>query len=81
MRVLTVGAGAVGGFLAALELADAGDDVGVLVRPARADALRRDGLRVRAEVSDHHLRAACTNGIQSSEPEYDLIVLARPGRK
>lgn len=45
MRFLVVGAGAVGGFIAA-RLTDAGHDVTVLVRPRRATLLRKDGLRV-----------------------------------
>lgn len=44
-RILVVGAGATGGFFGA-RLAQHGRDVTFLVRPARAAALRRDGLRV-----------------------------------
>ena len=43
MRLLFVGAGAVGGFLAARTL-EAGHDATVLVHPARARALREHGL-------------------------------------
>jgi len=45
VRLLVVGAGAVGGYFGAL-LARAGRDVTFLVRPARAERLRREGLRV-----------------------------------
>ena len=45
MRVLIVGAGAVGGYFGA-RLAQAGRDITFLVRPARAESLRRDGLRI-----------------------------------
>ncbi len=45
MRILVVGAGAVGGWFGSRLLA-AGRDVTFLVRPGRADALARDGLRV-----------------------------------
>lgn len=48
MRILTVGAGAVGGFFGA-RLAEAGQDVSFLVRPARAQALRARGLRVEGQ--------------------------------
>lgn len=45
MRILTVGAGAAGGYFGA-RLARAGRDVTFLVRPRRAEALRARGLRV-----------------------------------
>ena len=45
MRILIVGAGAVGGYFGAL-VANAGRDVTFLVRPARAQVLRSDGLRI-----------------------------------
>jgi 2-dehydropantoate 2-reductase len=74
VRVLIVGAGAVGGFLAA-QLVDAGDDVAVLVRPARVDGLRRDGLRVRegSATSTHRPRVLTAAELK---PEFDLVVLA-----
>ena len=50
MRILIVGAGATGGYFGA-RLAQAGRDITFLVRPARAVALRRDGLQI---VSPHH---------------------------
>ncbi len=45
MRILVVGAGAVGGYFGG-RLAQAGRDVTFLVRPARAKQLSRDGLRI-----------------------------------
>lgn len=45
MRILFVGAGAVGGYFGSRLIA-AGQDVAFLVRPKRAKALRRQGLRV-----------------------------------
>ncbi|MCM1969928.1 ketopantoate reductase family protein [Streptomyces sp. G1] len=45
MRILTVGAGAAGGYFGA-RLAQAGRDVTFLVRPRRVEALRARGLRV-----------------------------------
>ena len=51
MRILIVGAGAVGGLFGA-RLARAGRDVTFLVRPARAAALRRDGLQVLSPLGD-----------------------------
>jgi 2-dehydropantoate 2-reductase len=49
MRILVVGAGAVGGYFGG-RLAQAGRDVTFLVRSSRAKQLRRDGLRI---VSPH----------------------------
>ena len=74
MRVLSAGAGAVGGFLAA-RLADAGDGVAVLVRPARADGLRRDALRVR-EGSATGMYRPRVRTARELKPEFDLVVLA-----
>src|SRR5277367_579106 len=74
MRVLIVGAGAVGGFLAA-RLADAGDDVAVLVRPARVDGLRRDGLRLRQSSVTSTYRPRVLTAAEL-KPEFDLVVLA-----
>jgi 2-dehydropantoate 2-reductase len=45
MKILVVGAGAVGGYFGAL-LAQAGRDVTFLVRPSRAQQLRSEGLRI-----------------------------------
>jgi len=50
MRILVVGAGATGGYFGG-RLAQAGRDVTFLVRPARAEQLRTEGLRL---VSPHH---------------------------
>jgi 2-dehydropantoate 2-reductase len=49
MRIAVVGAGAIGGFLAAA-LARAGEDVAVVARGAHLDAIRRDGIEVRSEI-------------------------------
>ena len=45
MRILVLGAGAIGGYYG-LRLAEAGADVSFLVRPGRAAQLERDGLVV-----------------------------------
>src|SRR5438046_10089402 len=45
MRILIVGAGAVGGYFGG-RLAQAGRDVTFLIRPSRAKQLSRDGLRI-----------------------------------
>ena len=74
MRVLIVGPGAVGGFLAA-RLADAGDDVAVLARPARAEGLRRDGLRVQEGSATRTYRPRVLTAPEL-RPEFELVVLA-----
>ena len=74
MRILIVGAGAVGGYFGG-RLAEAGRDVTFLVRPRTADNIRRDGLRI---VSPHgdatlHPKLVLANEITT---QYDLILLS-----
>ena len=54
MRILVIGAGAVGGYFGG-RLAAAGAEVTFAVRPATADVLQREGLRVRSPLGDLHL--------------------------
>ncbi len=54
MRILVLGAGAVGGYFGG-RLAEAGADVTFLVRPARAAALNERGLVVESPMSDFRL--------------------------
>ena len=77
MRILVVGAGAVGGYFGA-RLAEAGRDVTFLVRPSRAKQLRQQGLRI---VSPHgnatlQPRLITTDDIETS---YDLVLLSVKG--
>ena len=58
MRILVVGAGAIGGYFGA-RLLQAGADVTFLVRPARAQQLRQ-GLKVRSSAGDIDLSAPIT---------------------
>ena len=51
MRILIIGAGAVGGYFGA-RLAAAGRDVTFLVRAGRAEQLRRDGLQILSPYGD-----------------------------
>ncbi|MFE7184305.1 2-dehydropantoate 2-reductase [Streptomyces erythrochromogenes] len=74
MRVLTVGAGAVGGFFGA-RLAEAGQDVSFLVRPARAQALRARGLRVEGQGEKLHLTPKLVTADAPGGP-YDLVLLS-----
>ncbi|MFL1429913.1 MULTISPECIES: ketopantoate reductase family protein [unclassified Nocardiopsis] len=75
MRILVVGAGAVGGYFGA-RLVQAGRDVDFLVRPARADLLREHGLRIRD--LDGTVEAVPVTAVTADTltPDYDLVVLA-----
>lgn len=74
MRILIVGAGAVGGYFGG-RLAQAGRDVTFLVRPSRAKQLGRDGLRIISPHGDAALtpKLVTTNGLDTS---YDLVFLS-----
>ncbi|MER6448073.1 2-dehydropantoate 2-reductase [Streptomyces venezuelae] len=74
MRILTVGAGAVGGFFGA-RLAAAGQDVSFLVRPARAKALEARGLRVAGQGEELHLTPDLVTAGAVDGP-YDLVLLS-----
>ncbi|WP_030770732.1 2-dehydropantoate 2-reductase [Streptomyces sp. NRRL F-2664] len=74
MRILTVGAGAVGGFFGA-RLAEAGQDVSFLVRPARAEALRARGLRVDGQGERLRLTPRLVTAGAPGGP-YDLVLLS-----
>jgi 2-dehydropantoate 2-reductase len=74
MRILIVGAGALGGYFGA-RLLDAGRDVTFLLRPRRAAALARNGLIVRSPLGDlqipnpPHVTAHAVGG------PYDLVIV------
>jgi 2-dehydropantoate 2-reductase len=77
MRILIIGAGAVGGYFGA-RLTAAGRDVTFLVRPARAAQLRRSGLQI---ISPHGDFTVQPNLLLSSElaanPQaFDLILVS-----
>jgi 2-dehydropantoate 2-reductase len=74
MRILVVGAGAVGGYFGG-RLAAAGRDVTFLVRAARAAQLQRDGLRIVSSFGDATV-AAKTISAQEIDGPYDVILLS-----
>jgi ketopantoate reductase len=74
MRILVLGAGAVGGYFGG-RLAAAGADVTFLVRPRRAGQLARDGLVVLSPHGDLRI-AVQTVTRESVKPDYDLAVLS-----
>jgi 2-dehydropantoate 2-reductase len=74
MRILIVGAGAVGGYFGG-RLTQAGRDVTFLLRPSRAKQLTRDGLRI---MSPHGDALITPNLITAEKIEtpYDLVFLS-----
>jgi 2-dehydropantoate 2-reductase len=74
MRILIVGAGAVGGYLGG-RLAQAGRDVTFLVRATRAKQLRQDGLRIISPHGDAVLTPKLVSAEEIDTP-YDLVFLS-----
>jgi 2-dehydropantoate 2-reductase len=74
MKILVVGAGAVGGYYGA-RLAEAGRDVTFLVRPARAEQLQRDGLHILSPHGDLTLKPHTVTSGEITGP-YDFIFLS-----
>lgn len=72
MRMLILGAGAVGGYFGA-RLAAANVDVTFLVRPARAAVLARDGLVVHSPLGDLKLAVAT---LTQAKQGFDVILVA-----
>jgi 2-dehydropantoate 2-reductase len=74
MRILMIGAGAVGGYFAARLIA-AGRDVTVLVRPRRAEQLRSTGLVVFSSQGDVSVVPKLVLASALQEP-YDLVIVS-----
>ena len=74
MRILIVGAGAVGGYFGG-RLAQAGRDVTFLVRPSRAKQLTRDGLRIISPHGDALLSPKLVSADKIDAP-YDLVFVS-----
>lgn len=75
MRILVVGAGAIGGYFGG-RLLQAGRDVTFLVRPRRAAELADAGLRIRSPCGDLHLQNPPQVLADDLHEAYDLIVLS-----
>jgi len=73
MKILVLGAGAIGGYFGG-RLAEAGADVTFLVRPARQQALQKDGLVVKSPAGDirRPVQTVLAGGIRQP---YDLVLL------
>jgi len=74
MRILIVGAGAVGGYFGG-RLAQAGPDVTFLVRPSRAKQLRQDGLRIISPHGDAVLTPKLITA-EEIDTSYDFIFVS-----
>jgi 2-dehydropantoate 2-reductase len=75
MRILVVGAGAIGGYFGG-RLLEAGADVTFLVRPRRAAQIARTGLAIRSPRGDLDLPAPPLILSEALRQPYDLILLS-----
>src|SRR5690348_14402445 len=73
MRILVLGAGAVGGYFGG-RLAEAGRDVTFLVRAARAAALAEHGLNVQSPLGDFRVPVTVATADRVGGP-YDVVLL------
>lgn len=72
MKILVLGAGAVGGYFGG-RMAEAGADVTFQVRPQRAELLAKSGLRVASKFGDFRLQPKCLTEAQV-KADYDVIL-------
>jgi 2-dehydropantoate 2-reductase len=75
MRILVVGAGAIGGYFGG-RLLQAGRDVRFLVRPRRAALLTKHGLKIRSRFGDFHRPAPQLVSEEDLAESFDLILLS-----
>ena len=75
MRILVVGAGAVGGYFGG-RLAEAGHDITFLVRAGRAERLQRDGLVIKSPRGDFTRRDVKTILAGVNAEPFDLVLLS-----
>jgi 2-dehydropantoate 2-reductase len=73
MRILVLGAGAIGGYLGG-RLVQGGADVTFLVRPRRLAQLQADGLRIVSPAGDATLQVNAVTA-EGLRPQHDLILL------
>ncbi len=74
MRILVLGAGGIGGYYGA-RIDEAGGDVTFLVRSARAEQLKKNGLRVSSAFGDIDI-APKTVTTESLKDHFDVIIVA-----
>lgn len=75
MKILVVGAGAIGGYFGG-RLLESGQDVAFLVRKARAEALARNGLQIRSAQGDANLPPPRTVQANALNETFDLIIVS-----
>src|SRR5581483_1705293 len=75
MRILVVGAGAIGGYFGGRML-QAGSDVTFLVRPKRASELASSGLVIKSPNGDVTLTAPPTVQADKLDKAFDLVLLS-----
>jgi 2-dehydropantoate 2-reductase len=75
MRILVVGAGAIGGYFGG-RLLQAGRDVVFLVRPRRAAALAEHGLSIQSRLGDFHAPAPPVVTEEGLAGPFDLVLLS-----
>jgi 2-dehydropantoate 2-reductase len=75
MRILVVGAGAVGGYFGG-RLLEAGRDVTFLVRPRRAALLAQSGLTIRSRLGDFHRASPPLVSEDTLVAPFDLVLLS-----
>ena len=73
MKILVLGAGAIGGYFGG-RLAQAGQDVSFLVRPTRLASLREHGLRIESDAGNYSGQVKAIT-VQDIDPSYDLAIL------
>jgi 2-dehydropantoate 2-reductase len=75
MRILIVGAGAIGGYFGG-RLLEAGRNVCFLVRPQRSAQLAKTGLAIRSSLGDVHIPSPPTITADALRDPFDLILLS-----
>jgi 2-dehydropantoate 2-reductase len=75
VKILVVGAGAVGGYFGGRLLA-AGRDVTFLVRPRRAAQLSKNGLVIQSPLGDEHVAAPPVVSQETLDATFDLVLVS-----
>ncbi len=75
MKFVMMGSGGVGGYYGA-RLAQAGHEVTFVARGAHAEAIRRDGLRVRSELGDAQIKPARVVESPAEAGSADAVIVA-----